>query len=103
MANQKHSRSPSTSEKSVSSALSASAIKAGRKAKQATLKTVKLLTALLKRPCKRRAVPESDRKFFILIIDKDIPFVCIAETEPEEAVSSGGSLTRTLTHASSFM
>ena len=77
MPNRKHARSPSTSgssEKSLS-ALSDSALKVGRKAKQAAIKTVRSLAALIKRPRKRRAVPESDHKFFILIlIDKGLPF-----------------------------
>jgi hypothetical protein len=63
MASRKHNRSPSvTSERSMSS-LSDAVIRAGRKAKQKALKTVKSFTTLLKKPRKRHVVSDDDRKF----------------------------------------
>jgi hypothetical protein len=63
MASRKHNRSPSvTSERSMSS-LSDTVIRAGRKAKQKALKTVKSFTALLKKPRKKHVVSDDDRKF----------------------------------------
>jgi hypothetical protein len=61
MVSQKRDRSPSTASERSKSSLSDTAIKVGRKAKQAAIKTVKSLTALLKKPRKPRVVSDSDR------------------------------------------
>jgi hypothetical protein len=72
MANRKRGHSPSTtSEKSISS-LSDAAIKLGRKAKQAAIKTVKSFAALIK-PRKRRAtraIVDTDCKFYFCFFIK---------------------------------
>jgi hypothetical protein len=60
MVNKKRTRSASPAEKSLSDSVSDSAIRAGRKAKQVALKTVKSLTALLKKPRKPRVVASDD-------------------------------------------
>jgi len=65
MANKKCAQSPSTSSKKSQSSLSNTAIKVGRKAKQAAIKTVKSLTALIKKPQKPcPVISESEHKSF---------------------------------------
>ena len=64
MASKKRDRSPS--ERSLSS-LSDAAIKTSRKAKQAAIKTVKSITALIKKPRKARVIPDSERESFLLM------------------------------------
>ena len=61
MASRKRDRSPSTSSERSKSSLSDAAIKVGRKAKLTAIKTVKSLTALLKKPRKPRIISDSDR------------------------------------------
>ena len=64
--------------------LSNSAIKAGCKAKQFALQTVKSITTLIKRPHKARAIPDTDSKIFLIHYHKTLPFpLCIANTEPK--------------------
>jgi len=63
MANHKRGRTPS--ERSVSS-LSDTTVRVGRKAKQVAIKTVKSLTALIKKPRKSHIVPDSECKAFVL-------------------------------------
>ena len=97
MTNRKRERTPS--EKSLSS-LSDSAIKAGRKAKQVALQTVKSITALIKKPCKTRVIPDTNCKLIFLIqYHQILPlFLCIANTEPKRVDDELAS-----TYASSMM
>ena len=64
MASKKRDRSPS--ERSLLS-LSDTAIKTSRKAEQAAIKTVKSITALIKKPHKAHVIPDSERESFLLM------------------------------------
>ena len=88
-----------TSNKSLSS-LSDTAVKAGRKAKQVALKTVKSLTALLK-PRKHRVVPDS-KPDDPITSHVNFNLSCIGDAEPEK-VDEGNVESTSLTHTSSIM
>lgn len=92
MANKKRNRSPSVS------SLSDTAIKAGRKAKQAAIRTVKSLTALIK-PGRRHIPSDSECESLSLYIYRltFLPSI-IADAEPD-----GASGVQTSTRASSIV
>jgi hypothetical protein len=99
MASRKHNRSPSvTSERSMSS-LSDTVIRAGRKAKQKALKTVKSFTALLKKPRKTHVVSDDDRKFSIHSQYQNFNSL-LADTQPSAQAGNKASGTRSSAHSS---
>lgn len=83
MASQKHSRSPSVASERSLSSLSDAVIKAGCKAKQKAIKTVKSFTALLKKPRTTRVVIVSDSECkFLLLMRWQIFCHVLADPEP---------------------
>jgi hypothetical protein len=68
MTDQKRSRPASISSKASLSSLSDTVIRAGRKAKQKAIKTVKAFTALIKKPRKAQVILDSECKFSLHII-----------------------------------
>ncbi len=75
------------------SSLSDTAIKAGRKAKQTAMKTVKSFTALLKRPRKSQVIPQSEGESSLYKMSQE--FTCyffIADTEAENINDDGASI-----------
>lgn len=101
MANRKRGQSQSPSSQRSLSSPSDAAIKGGRKAKQVAIKTVKSLTALIKKPCKSCTLKVNVNFFFLCNI-RNI-YLYTADTEPERVVDNEASITHTSSHAPSMM
>lgn len=102
MVNKKQTRSLSPAEKSLSDSVSDSAIRAGWKAKQVALKTVKSLTTLLKKSHKPHVVASNDEGEYDFILNQThLPNSSIADTDYDSF--SMMDIDPMITHTSSEM